>query len=72
MGFTAPFKVAVLVPTPLAVPVMAVGAAAGRIVVGSLAVLLAGLTSPPPETVAILVTLAAALAETFTVTVIGG
>src|SRR5262249_51129408 len=41
-------------------------------VVGSLAVLLAGLMSPPPETVAVLVTVAGALAETFTVSVIGG
>src|SRR5579859_1681058 len=42
------------------------------IVVTSLAVLLAGLTSPPPETVAVLVTLAGALAATFTVNVIAG
>ena len=41
-------------------------------VVGSLAVSLAVLPSPPPETVAVLVTLAAALPETLTVTVIGG
>ena len=71
-GLTVPFNVAVVVPTPLAVMVMVVGAAAARIVVGSLAVLLAELTSPPPETVATLVTLVGALARTFTVTVMGG
>ena len=43
----------------------------GLIVVMSFAVLLAVLTSPPPETVAVLVRLAAALAATFTVRVIG-
>src|SRR5260370_742754 len=38
--------------------------------VASLAVLLAVLTSPPPDTVAVLVTLAGAAAATFTVRVI--
>src|SRR5204862_7919535 len=38
-------------------------------VVGSLAVLFAAFTSPPPLTVAVFVTLAAALAATLTVTV---
>jgi hypothetical protein len=42
------------------------------IVVASVAVLLLGLTSPPPETVAVLVTLAWMFAGTFTVSVIGG
>jgi hypothetical protein len=42
------------------------------IVVESLAVLLAGFASPPPETVAVLVTVAGALADTVTVTVSGG
>ena len=51
-----PFKVAVVVPRALAAPVVAVGADAGLMVVGSLAVLLAGFASPPPETVAVLVT----------------
>jgi hypothetical protein len=41
-------------------------------VVGSFTVLLAGLVSPPPETVAVLVTLFGALAETLTVTVMAG
>ena len=41
-------------------------------VVGSLAVLLAVLVSPPPDTVAVLVTLAGALPATFTVRVITG
>ena len=41
-------------------------------VVGSLAVLLAGSTSPPPETVAVLVTLAGASSATLTVSVRGG
>src|SRR5690349_8287565 len=40
--------------------------------VGSVAVLLAALMSPPPDTVAVLVTLAGALAATFTASVMGG
>jgi hypothetical protein len=44
----------------------------GMMVVGSLAVLLALLTSPPPETDAVLVTLAGALVATLTVRVMGG
>jgi hypothetical protein len=52
--------------------VTTVGAAAARTVVESLAVLLAGLTSPPPETLAMLVTVAGALADMLTVTVMGG
>src|SRR5215472_15764132 len=43
-----------------------------RIVVGSLAASLAVLTSPPPETVAVLATLAGALAATLTVRIKGG
>jgi hypothetical protein len=42
------------------------------IVVASLAVLLAALLSPPPETPAILVTVAGASDATFSVIVIGG
>ena len=45
---------------------------AARIVVTSVAVLFAVLTSPPPEMVAVLVTDAGALAATFTVIVTGG
>jgi hypothetical protein len=41
-------------------------------VVASLAVLLTGFASPPPETVAVFVTLAGALEETFTLTTMGG
>ena len=41
-------------------------------VVGSLAELLPVFVSPPPDTVAVLVTLAPALAATFTVSVIAG
>src|SRR2546421_10777205 len=44
----------------------------GPMCVGSVAVLLLGFTSPPPETVAVLVTLAWMLIGTFTVRVIGG
>ena len=72
LGATVPFKVAALVLTPVAVPVTGVGAAAGSTVVGSPAALLPGLVSPPPEATAVLVTLAGALAETLTVTLIGG
>ncbi len=72
MGLTVPFRVAVVESTPLAVPVTTVGAAAGLMVVGSLAVLLAASVSAPPETVATLVTLAGASADTFTVSVTGG
>src|SRR5689334_13863415 len=43
-----------------------------RTIVGSVAVLLAALVSPPPETVAVLVTLAGALAATFTLSMMGG
>src|SRR5215469_9835068 len=42
------------------------------IVVGSVAVLLLVLTSPPPETLALLVTMPGALLATFTVNVMGG
>ena len=42
------------------------------IVVGSASLLLARLVSPPPETVAVLVTLAGALVATLTVSVSGG
>ena len=41
-------------------------------VVGSLAGLLAGWFSPPPTTIAMLVTLAGALVATLTISVIGG
>ncbi len=41
-------------------------------VVGSLAVSLAAFVSPPPETVALLVTLGGAFEATFTVKVIAG
>ena len=41
-------------------------------VVGSLAVSFVVFVSPPPETVAVLVTIAAALFATFTVSVIAG
>jgi hypothetical protein len=44
----------------------------GMMSVGSLVVLLSGLTSPPPKTVAVLVTLAGALVATLTVMLIGG
>src|SRR5262249_46609564 len=60
------------VPMLLADPVVTNGAAAELTVVGSIAVLFARFVSPPPETLATLVRLAAALAATFTVTVIGG
>src|SRR5437899_2668065 len=43
-----------------------------RIVVGSFAVLLPVLVSPPPETVAVLVTVTGALLATLTVRVMGG
>ncbi len=56
----------------MAVPVVTVGRQKRMIVVGSLAVLLVEFASPPPETVAVLVTLAGALVETFTVRVMGG
>jgi hypothetical protein len=46
--------------------------ACGVTVVGSLALSFAGLVSPPPDTVAVFVTVAGALEETFTVKVIGG
>jgi hypothetical protein len=46
--------------------------ARGVIDVGSLAVSLAVLSSPPPETVALFVTLTGALAATFTVIVMTG
>jgi hypothetical protein len=46
--------------------------ATGVTVVGSLAVSFAGLESPVPDTVAVLVTLAGALDATVTVSVIGG
>src|SRR5438132_739504 len=48
------------------------GVRAGLIVVASLAESLLVLVSPPPETVAVLVTDAAALLATFTVSVIAG
>jgi hypothetical protein len=44
----------------------------GVTVVGSLAVLFAGLVSPAPDTVAVLVTLEGAVDATVTVSVIGG
>jgi hypothetical protein len=49
-----------------------VRSAPGTIVVGSLALLLAELRSPPPETATTLVTIAGASDATFTVKVIGG
>ena len=49
-----------------------VGGAAALIVVGSLAVLFVVLVLPPPETVAELVTLAGAVSDTLTVTVMTG
>ena len=45
---------------------------AALIVVGSAAVLFAVFVSPPPETTAVFVTVAAAFAATLTVTWIGG
>src|ERR1044072_6232607 len=48
------------------------GVVSGSMVVGSLAVLLAAFESPPPETVAWLVTLAAAVHDTSTVQVRSG
>jgi hypothetical protein len=53
----------VVVPPPLL---------AGLMVVGSLAVLFARLVSLPPETLAVLVTLAGAFVATLTVTMIAG
>ena len=41
-------------------------------VVGSFAVLFAGLTSPPPDTVALLVTVAGALGATFAMSEMAG
>jgi hypothetical protein len=67
-----PFSVAVVIPTPVAASVVAVGGPAARTVVGSFAVLFARFVSPPPDTATLFVTLAGALAETFTVSVIGG
>jgi hypothetical protein len=62
----------VVIPTPVAASVVAVGGPAARTVVGSLAVLFATFVSPPPETVTTFVRLAGAPPETFTVSVIGG
>ena len=72
MGLTVPLSVAVVVPTPVAVVVVTVGADTEIIVVGSVLVLLAGLISPPPETAAVLVTLAGDPAATLTVIVMAG
>lgn len=55
----------------LALVVWAVSASTASISVGSLAVSFAVFDSPPPETVAVLVTFPAAPLATFTVTVIG-
>ncbi len=46
--------------------------APGRIVVASLAVLLPATPSPPPETLAVFVTVGGASVATFTVMAIGG
>jgi hypothetical protein len=52
--------------------VITVGIDAASMVVGSLAELFARFVSPPPETLAMFVMLAGALADTFTVNVSGG
>jgi hypothetical protein len=52
--------------------VESVAAGGVRIVVASVATSLVVMVSPPPETDAVLVTLAGAFAATFTVRVIGG
>src|SRR5262245_50738263 len=53
-------------------PLVAVIESGGPVCVSSEAVLLLGFTSPPPETVAVLVKLAWMLIGTFTVSVIAG
>src|ERR1700694_826701 len=53
-------------------PVRKADVPAGRMVVGSVAVSLLVLVSPPPDTVAVLVTLDGALLATFTVRVMAG
>src|SRR2546423_376266 len=67
-----PFSMALVVPIEPAMPVMAVGADALLIAMTSVEVLFTRLLSPPPETVAPLVAKFGAVAETFTVTTIGG
>ena len=57
---------------PMRLADVEVGYQGVMMVVGSLAVLLSSLTSPPPKTVAVLVTLAGALVATLTVRVMGG